>query len=399
MAQAVTPTQIKFGYECFYRCDQCYRNVYENYQWLNMVALAEKDKQDDSKCPYCQAEIDFDLSGIDKPSNAIAPILRFPGKDYAFVFKTDQTILTTVTIIIRGTIGKSLEVNWGDKNKIITTLTGGDQILTHDYTTQAQYYISIFCESNIISKLDITSSKLIATLPTITTQTSLATFIAKDNTLSGSVTDFTGMNQLVYLNLSKNNLSGTFPSTTPLTALTSLYCEYNSLSGNLPTPSNCPNLQYYYLHDNQCIGSLPNFNSNQQIKYIYTHRNNLSGTIPAFNNNPNLTRFLVYLNNLSGTIPSLTPLTSIAFFRVNRNQLTGYTPSIIALTLNFITAQYNLFPSAAINQILADIVTNLALRPAGGRLYLHGTGNQAPTGQGIIDKAAIIAHGWDVLTN
>jgi hypothetical protein len=52
----------------------------------------------------------------------------------------------------------------------------------------------------------------------------------------------------------------------------------------------------------------------------------------------------------------------------------------------------------AVNRILADLV----LAQAGGNpicnVLLSGGSNAAPTGQGLTDKATLIAAGWTVVT-
>jgi len=102
---------------------------------------------------------------------------------------------------------------------------------------------------------------------------------------------------------------------------------------------------------------------------------------------------------LTGSIPALSGLTNLAIFHCYTNQLTAVEDMTIPLSLTTFYAQNNLFDSIAINKILAAFVDNLVNRPNIGTLNIGGTGNAAPTGQGILDKASIIAHGWTVTTN
>jgi len=102
-----------------------------------------------------------------------------------------------------------------------------------------------------------------------------------------------------------------------------------------------------------------------------------------------------------GSIPNLTLNTALVTCDFTNARINNYTSSTLATTINLFHADGtgNALPVAAVNQILADLVVNLASRPAVGACNLSGGSNAAPTGQGIIDKAAIAAHGWTVTTN
>ena len=106
--------------------------------------------------------------------------------------------------------------------------------------------------------------------------------------------------------------------------------------------------------------------------------------------------FYCYANQLTGSIPSLTANTALQYFYCNSNQLTGYTGGGVSNTLSIFDASTNQLPAAAINAILADFV---AAGRAGGTITLNGTGNAAPTGQGLTDKATLAGLGWTVSTN
>jgi hypothetical protein len=85
-------------------------------------------------------------------------------------------------------------------------------------------------------------------------------------------------------------------------------------------------------------------------------------------------------------------------FRCQTNQLTGFAGGSVANTLGNFQAQTNQLNSTAVNAILAAFVA--ANKTTGTRiLNLGGTGNSAPTGQGITDKATLISRGWTVTTN
>ena len=90
--------------------------------------------------------------------------------------------------------------------------------------------------------------------------------------------------------------------------------------------------------------------------------------------------------------------TSLGVFLCHSNQLTGFDGGAVPASLGNFQAQNNQLPAAAVNAILAAFVA--AGRSTGTRvLDLGGTGNAAPTGQGIIDKATLEGRGWTVTTN
>jgi len=83
-------------------------------------------------------------------------------------------------------------------------------------------------------------------------------------------------------------------------------------------------------------------------------------------------------------------------------------PSAITVTANTLSTQVAMttlnlsndaLAAAAVNQVLADLVTSISGR--GGvkcTTTLNGT-NAAPTGTGITNKATLVAAGWTVTTN
>lgn len=79
--------------------------------------------------------------------------------------------------------------------------------------------------------------------------------------------------------------------------------------------------------------------------------------------------------------------------------LTSYPTQTIALSCEEMHVATNQLTETYINLILANLVTSLASRPLTAYIFLEGVGNAAPTGQGLTDKATLIARGWQVTTN
>lgn len=136
------------------------------------------------------------------------------------------------------------------------------------------------------------------------------------------------------------------------------------------------------------------------ITVIDWNTKTLRGRLPqsAFNKLKKLTQFYCSSNQLTGSIPSLSANTALSVFYCRSNQLTGWEGGTISSTLGDFQAQNNLLPVETINALLAAFVA--AGRNSGTRgLNLGGTGNAAPTGQGLTDKATLISRGWTVTTN
>ncbi|NBP02786.1 MAG: hypothetical protein EBU90_22250, partial [Proteobacteria bacterium] len=128
----------------------------------------------------------------------------------------------------------------------------------------------------------------------------------------------------------------------------------------------------------------------------------ITGTIPSLSNNTLLTN--VYANNcsLQGAIPDLSNNVNLIYFNVagqlGGTKINAWTGGTVSNTLGEFLAQDNQLTSSAVNSILAAFVA--ANKTTGTRiLNLGGTGNAAPTGAGITNKATLVSRGWTVTTN
>ncbi|KAL7136580.1 hypothetical protein ABFS83_10G039900 [Erythranthe nasuta] len=84
-------------------------------------------------------------------------------------------------------------------------------------------------------------------------------------------------------NLSGKNLTGTIPvEFTKLDGLVELWLDNNSLSGSIPDFSGCPNLKKIHLEDNKLTGGLPSSLSDlSNLRELYVQNNLLSGKVPS----------------------------------------------------------------------------------------------------------------------
>lgn len=81
---------------------------------------------------------------------------------------------------------------------------------------------------------------------------------------------------------------------------------------------------------------------------------------------PSLTNCLINNNLLSGTLPSLTGFNLIATFNASTNSFSVYTPSTLSVSLTTLNLSTNTLPVSSIDQCLADVATNITLRPSTG---------------------------------
>ena len=241
-------------------------------------------------------------------------------------------------------------------------------------------------------------NQLTGSIPSLTTNTALIGFNCDSNQLTGSIPSLTTNTALAYFNCSSNQLTGSIPSLTTNTALIDFRCYSNQLTGSIPSLTTNTALIVFYCSNNQLTGSIPSLTTNTALAYFSCDSNQLTGSIPSLTTNTALAYFSCYVNQLTGSIPSLTTNTALAYFYCHDNQLTDFAGGTVSGTLDDFRAQNNLLTETAVNAILAAFVA--ANRTTGTRvLNLGGTGNAAPTGQGITDKATLQSRGWTVTTN
>ncbi|CAL9038506.1 unnamed protein product [Musa banksii] len=87
---------------------------------------------------------------------------------------------------------------------------------------------------------------------------------------------------IVSINLSGKNLTGNFPlELTKLTGLVELWLDENSLSGTIPDFSECLNLKTVHLENNELTGVLPSsLGDLPSLRELYLQNNKLSGVVP-----------------------------------------------------------------------------------------------------------------------
>lgn len=266
--------------------------------------------------------------------------------------------------------------------------------------------------------------------------------VGKQDGWTGTFPDFSSNTQLEYLLLNDSNLSGRDLNFSNNTALRNISIYRNRIAGAFPVLPTGINSNIEYIHVGSTTnktfgltGTPPQFADHPKLVQLYYYSNRATGPLEDFSALPDSRRNAMMVvwcqsNFHTGTISDkfangffslrrldlssqrgTTKLTGDIFVlnnkpnlfevRLNSNQLSGFAAGDVAsIELGVFIASSNLLTTSAINNILAAFV-------AGGRtsangtcsISIGGTGNAAPTGQGLTDKATLISRGWSVATN
>ncbi|XP_049358735.1 putative receptor-like protein kinase At3g47110 [Solanum verrucosum] len=192
----------------------------------------------------------------------------------------------------------------------------------------------------LVINLDLSSRKLVGTIPSSIGNLSFLTGIhLENNTFHGEIPQAIGLLlQLEHLNLSSNSFSGKIPTNlTYCKELRVLDLRANDLVGKIVDQlSSLSKLNFLRLKSNSFTGGIPYWIGNFSfLKYLDISSNSLQGPIPQdLGRLMSLEVFKVYENELSGTIPSsILNISSIYYFSVTQNLLHGQLPANIGLTL------------------------------------------------------------------
>jgi hypothetical protein len=227
---------------------------------------------------------------------------------------------------------------------------------------------------------------------------------------TGAFPDLSAITTLATVNINNSSLTGSNLNLSALTNLATLSIHSNLLSGAfpiLPTGANSK-LNSINLGQNKTTrftGAPPLLTDHPVCTSLGYSNNDATGPIQDLSVRPTLTSFWCYGNFHTGNIPNLSSNTALAVFRAEAQRgttkLTGFAGGTVSATLGDFRANSNQLTAAAVNAILAAFVAAGRVKTATNTctLNLGGTGNAAPTGQGITDKATLQSRGWTVTTN
>ena len=194
---------------------------------------------------------------------------------------------------------------------------------------------------------------------------------------TGSIPNLTSNSNLTYLVLHYNNFTGVMPNLASNPSIYYVDVSYNALSGSVPAFKNLSSLFQLYLYNNQ-FTSLSTFQNLGSLAYFYAHNNKIAGEIPSFSGCPNL-YYLILFNNL----------------------LTDYKTGALATNykLRYLDLSGNLLTGQAVNQIIADLLTNYNTVNRGGVTVNLRGGNALPTGVALDSIDILRSKGWSIVFN
>ena len=240
-------------------------------------------------------------------------------------------------------------------------------------------------------------------MPSISAMVNLEKLQSCDTWWSGAYpdTDLGIFPNLAYLDLQGNSFS-TPPQFSNNSKLT--YCEMHfAFNGAVPLPdmSTCLNLSHFSVPENT-FTTFPSFAACVKLASFSAALFVSTVTIPSFSACTLLETWGAGGDYVTGTVPDFSPCTLLTSWTLSPHACTDVTAGSFATQKNLasLSFYYGSLTSSAVNKVLADCVASLSLP---GRVActvsLHGHFNAAPTGQGITDKATLIAAGWTVTTD
>jgi hypothetical protein len=183
-------------------------------------------------------------------------------------------------------------------------------------------------------------------------------------------------------------------------ALRAFDCASQGLSGTIRSVADFRNLASVSWANNAFTGPPPDVSALTSAWLIALVGNSFAGTLTAIPPAVQLW-FSGYNAGIVGSLPSLTACTALVMLDSDSSGLTGYTASTLAPTITSFLLHGNALTEAAVDQILADLATNVAARPAVVVVALDGGTSAAPSAAGLASIATIMAAkpGWTITTN
>jgi hypothetical protein len=207
------------------------------------------------------------------------------------------------------------------------------------------------------------------------TSTALSSYLANNCTSLTSLTVPASVRTMTTLNVSGNTAMSTL-NLPALTAITNLYAQTCGVT-SITIPSGVMTMTNLYAYSCPSLTSI-NCGSATTITNLRAYSSTSLSSVPM-NSVTNCQSLLVYSVN-SLTPPALSQLTSVASIQFMRS---GLTQARVDNILN---------QCLAISLVDTSCTLNLGNSGSGGAL------NVAPSAQGLVDKATLIARGWSVTT-
>jgi hypothetical protein len=348
----------------------------------------------------------------------------------SFSISIDNDVVRSINL---DSTGLTLPIGLSGKNSLISLSCRGCRN-AGPLISEGNY---LYENCNSLNSIDLNGSNVTGRLPKFT-NFALSSLDLRGTNLTGGSPDndetyvipertFEKCANLLYMYLSSGNLltapihPNAFSYTPKLIDL-----RYNS-SGKttefIPNFGSNSNLATLILSGNNFTGTMPNLASNKKISYVDVSSNALSGSIPAFSNLSNLSQLLMN-NNRFTSLSTFGNLSSLAYFYAHNNQIAGEIPSFVGCVrliylslfnnlftgyksgglsqnynLRYLDLSGNLLSGQAVNQIIADLLTNYnTVKRRGVTVNLRG-GNALPTGIALDSIDILRSNGWSIVFN
>lgn len=300
--------------------------------------------------------------------------------------------------------GGQVDINWG---KTISGNINTNTNINHTFSGITRSGISIISKNGAnITQINCgTSSPKLSGTINLSSFPNLQTFVCDNNDIT-AINGYTSNTNIQTMQFNGNKVTGSIPSLNAMTNLKYFFAMNNNFSGSLPSFSSSV-LEWIRVGVDgdytgpKISGAVPSLNSLPSLTWLELSNHNLSGPLPALNNNPNLQLLQVGNNpGLNGNIPSFSNNLIMTVVHVFGCSFTGFAGGTVTNILEQFYAFSNQLTAAAVNAILAALVT-AGRTSANGKCecFLDGAGNAAPTGQGISDVITLRNRGWIVHVN
>ena len=286
----------------------------------------------------------------------------------------------------------------GDNDVVATLSLGGDSDSAFDLaaaglTAPATVLFPMVVDNNALYNFYAPNNSLTGSIPDFSANVNILRFQCNDNNLTGSIPNLSANVNLLRCRFYDNNLTGSIPDLSANVNLQHFQCFNNNLTGSIPNLSANVNLLKFQCYNNSLTGSIPDLSANVALQYFQCHNNSLTGSIPNLSANVNLLSFQCYTNSLTGSIPDLSANVALQTFQCYTNNLTGWDGGTIAGSLVSFDASDNALPQASVDGILQAFD---ASGSSSGTCTLSGGTNAIPSATGNTAIDNLRARGWTV---